>query len=145
MGDGALYVATDARGVEHTADGPLQWLLPRDGASRVTAGERTLVLRQPAALLDYLDECVWHAEAEDHVTPAEDGTLAARAARLTGAAFWDIEQAVRFAIDCAEHVLGDAGSVTLPHGATLASVLEDARTVLTDPGGGKHEQLGLIA
>ncbi len=50
-----------------------------------------------------------------------------RAARLVGETGWDDAAAARFALECAEHAVGDGPEVVLPHGYTLGGVLADVR------------------
>jgi len=147
------YVTTDAGGVEHTAGGPVAWVLPgQDGSAPggpgtpTEAGSRPLVLRRPESLLDVLDERVWRAEAPPGRRGAGASSAEVSEAALVSEARWNSQVASELACACAEHVLGSAAGVTLPGGRTLEGVLADARRALagaTDDGG--HEALGRLA
>jgi hypothetical protein len=145
-----LYVATDAGGVEHEPTGAVAWAVPENGTPRETRAE-ILVLRRPVALLDALDEVIWLAEpgASDAGAAGAGGASTAEVragvARLVARCPWDGIAAAGFALDCAEHVLGDAGSVTLPGGHDLAGVIAEARRAIGDPGGSEHPHLGFLA
>ena len=142
------FVATDEFGVERLSGEPVRWAVPSNGEATISLtrpDHRPLVLREPFALLDLLDEVIWIAEPVDDVAegPAE-GEVTARSARLVRRTAWDATAAARFAIDCAEHGIGRAGEVQLPNGQTIADVLVAARAFLdsaTDP----DAHLGLLA
>jgi hypothetical protein len=141
----AYYVTTDPSGVEHSADGSVTWVLPAPGVDAVTeATTATLVLRRPALLIDDLEAKIFHAEALD---PADDdhGALVVRRARLVAPTAWDTGSAAKFALDCARHVLGNAGDVALPSGDTLESVINDAATVLDQASPEAEARLGFLA
>jgi hypothetical protein len=126
----ALYVATDANGVEHAARGRIEWALPTEhGASDITPGT-TLILRRASALLEVLDERVFVAESSSANKVTSHGTVEVATARLTKETSWNAESATRFAISCAEHLLSEVGDVALPNGTSLVGVLADARNVL---------------
>ncbi len=149
VADEGWYVATDTGGVQYEPGGRVSWSVPQHGMVQETRRDEGLVLRRPAALLDALDEWICQAEPLEPAAPAGDGegngVARVRAARLLRRCAWDPTVACGFAIDCAEHVLGDAASVTLPGGITLAQVLSDARRAVADGGTGRHEHLGYFA
>ena len=142
------FVATDEYGVERLSGEPVRWAVPSNGEASVSLtrpDSRPLVLREPFALLDILDEVIWTAEPGDDPAPgSQEGAITARSARLVHRTAWDATTAARFAIDCAEHGIGKAGEVELPNGQTIADVLVAARGFLdsaTDP----DAHLGLLA
>jgi hypothetical protein len=141
----AYYVTTDSSGVEHTGTGSVTWVLPASGVDAVTeAPSATLVLRRPALLIDDLEAEIFRAEALD-AADDDNGALTVRRARLVAATAWDTGRAAQFALDCARHVLGNAGDVTLPNGDTLASVIDDASAVLVDASPEAEARLGFLA
>jgi hypothetical protein len=143
-----LYVATDADGVEHTTDGDIAWQLPSTGATTTARADHPLVLRDPAALLGVLEEAIHRAEPVGETAPSGDGTVHATAARLVSETGWGTGSATRFALSCADHVLGDARGVPLPDGTPLGKVVSDAQRVLDgiEPRpGGDLGYLGYVA
>lgn len=142
-----LYVATDARGVQHAEGGDVTWHLPPPSgpaSETVAPGGGRLALRTAAALVDELDERIFVA-APAGATTGLDGIVEVGAARLVAETAWDVATAARFALDCAEHVLGEAADAPLPGGATLGEIVTDARRVLERSGDGAEQRLGLLA
>lgn len=142
------FVATDEHGVERLSGEPVRWTVPSNGDPSIALTRpdgQPLVLREPIALLDTLDDVIWVAEAVEGLAEGPGtGAVTAISARLVHRTTWEPASAARFAIDCAEHAIGRAAEVELPSGQTIAEVLRDARTFLdsaTDPGA----PLGLLA
>ncbi|HVB06084.1 MAG TPA: hypothetical protein VNF07_07575 [Acidimicrobiales bacterium] len=131
------YVTTSALGVERTSEGDVEWALPDAGAplaAETTFGER-LVLRSADALLDVLEEAVYVAEPLGEAVEELPGSLVVTSARLLQQTGWAPRSAAEFALDCAGHVLGEAGDLELPTGFTLAAAIEDARNYLSRSSG----------
>ena len=143
--DQFLYVATDANGVEHSSKGKVVWKLPVEGVGQVTDLDHPLVLRQPRALLDVLDECIYHAESPKSVEIGSDGTASVPTAQLSAPTRWDAAAATEFALDCADHLLNEVGDVSLPDGTSLAKVTGDARRLLEGTASDSMEYLGRLA
>lgn len=123
-----LYVATGRSGIEHRADGSVQWVLPGHGGGPTVAVEgRLLRLRPAAALLEVLEAEIYEAEPVGDATADARGVVAVGAARLVRRTGWDTGAATLFAIDCASHALAASPSAALPDGTRLATVLDDAR------------------
>jgi hypothetical protein len=142
----SFYVPVDSKGIEHSAvSGKTAWRLPADGAAHLTESDHLLVLRQPQALLDVLDEQIYRAEPSSETEPGPDGTVAVSSARLVAKTHWGTEAATRFALDCATHILRDAGDVALPDGTPLAKVIDDARQVLDGIASESKDHLGYLA
>lgn len=139
-----LYVALDAEGIEHAAGGPIQWSLPEGGRDPITEREEGLVLYTPYGLLEVLDEVIWRAEAVGGGDVGTDGELPTHAARLVAPTRWGTEQAARFALQCAAHVLTNRADVSLPDGATLGQVVSDAEQWLDELAPGSAERLGYL-
>jgi hypothetical protein len=140
-----LYVTTDSAGIDRSFGEHIAWQLPDGGASKVTEATPYALLRLPAALLEVLDERIFEAEPTAAVKVADDGTVQVQSARLTTQTAWNTETATLFALDCAEHVLGDARDATLPDGTLLEAVLRDARQFLEDLDSPAGERLGHLA
>lgn len=140
-----LYVPTDSKGVEHAAAGHIIWHLPIGDDVVVTRVGRALVLRQPEALLDVLDEQIYLAESLDDVKVSVDGTAVVQAARLVVQTRWDTETATRFALDCADYTLNETGDVSLPDGTFLSKVVSEARQVLDGIVSGNSDRLSYLA
>lgn len=126
------YVATDEDGRQVHVDPAVTWPLPVVEDGEAVPGEAVtgdLVLRAPRALLGELDRYVHLAEALGAApgAPGEDGTWVVPAARLLATTGWDGPMAARFALDCAEHVLGDAGDLKLADGTPLSEALGKVR------------------
>jgi hypothetical protein len=143
--DQSLYVTTDANGVEHSVAGQVVWKLPVDGAGQATSLGHPLVLRQPRALLEILDERIYLAETPKDVKIGSDGTVSVPTARLNAQTHWNAAAATRFALDCADHLLGEVGDVSLPDGTSLSKVTNDARKVLDGTASDSMEHLGRLA
>jgi hypothetical protein len=141
----SFYVPTDAKGIEHSATGKILWKLPANGVTEVTDLGHLLVLREPKALLDVLDERIYLAEAPTGVEIGVDGTVSVPRARLTSATRWNAAAATRFALDCADHLLSEVGDVSLPDGASLEKVTADARQVLNGTASESKDHLGRLA
>lgn len=141
----ALYVATDANGVEHAASGRIKWALPSEGGATDTTPGPTLILRRALALLDVLDERVFVASTSEAAKITGKGTLEVATARLTEETSWNAESATRFAISCAEHLLNGVGDVALPNGTSLAEILADARKVLEGISSDAAQRLDYLA
>ncbi len=143
---GRFYVATDSNGVEHSvAQGHVTWRLPAGDVAQATEVGRPLVLRRPDALLEVLDERIYEAEPLGDATISHDGGVSVRSARLLAQTPWDTEMATRFALDCADHLLGETGDTSLPDGTSLAKVVADARRVLDGIETTNMEHLGYLA
>ncbi len=142
----ALYVPTDATGVEHAADGRIPWQLPIDGRVGETHGPQ-LVLRPSKVLLNVLDERIWYAEAAgEPVGKAErDGSLCVGTARLVAETAWNVESATHFALSCAERAADRAGVLGLPDGTLLADAVGEARRVLDETAPEHLDRLGYLA
>ncbi len=104
-----------------------------------------LVLRQPRALLEVLDERIYLAVPPPGVEIGSDGTASVPAARLGAQTNWNAATATRFALDCADHLLGEVGEVSLPDGTSLLKVTDDARKMLDGTASGSMEHLGRLA
>lgn len=142
--DATHYVSTDARGVEHGADGAVHWCLPTEGRAGETDGAR-LLLRRPAGLLDVLDELIFESVAIGPVTPAGEEAIATTRARLVRQTRWGVGPAAGFALECAAHVLEGVGDVVLPSGITLDRAVTDGRRALQGDGDEDHEHLLRLA
>lgn len=149
----ALYVPTDIDGAQHLPGGEHHWtLLGRDsgtGAPATAESGSHLVLYDAEGLLDELGERIFAATVDepaaiDASTP-HPGRILARTAHLVAETPWTVTAAARFALDCAAHVLGDAGDVALPNGTTLAEVLHEARRYLDESDGVDEHRLGFVA
>jgi hypothetical protein len=140
-----LYVPTDSKGIEHAAAGRIVWQLPAGGVGQVTELGHPVVLRRPDALLDVLDERIYRAESRNDIKIAVDGTAVVPAARLVAQTYWDTGLATLFALDCAEHILTDAGDVSLPDGTSLVDVIAFARHVLDGISSEGTQRLGYLA
>jgi hypothetical protein len=140
-----LYVATDAMGVDHSSADKVAWSLPKDGNFEMTKSDHPLVLRQPKALLEVLDQRIYLADSPGEVTIGADGTALVPTARLTVRTPWNAESATRFALDCADHLLAEVGDSLLPNGMSLAKVTADARQVLYGTATEPKEHLGRLA
>jgi hypothetical protein len=143
--DQSLYVATDDTGVEHSAAGQVVWKLPVGGVGQATDLGHPLVLREPRALLDVLDERIYLAEPPTSVETGSDGTVSVPTAQLTAETKWNTAAATKFALDCADHLLGEVGDVSLPDGMSLAKVTADARQLLNGTASESMEHLGRLA
>jgi hypothetical protein len=139
-----LYVTTDADGVEHTANGDIVWRLPSTGTTTTAGADHPLVLRDSDALREVPDEAIFRAEPVGEATPSGDGTVDATSARLVVKTGWETESATRFALLCAEHVLGNARDVPLPDGTPLGKVVSDAQRVLDGIEPRPGEDLGYL-
>jgi hypothetical protein len=141
------YVTTSTDGVERTPDGEIAWEVPDPEAAlpaEPTFGRRLLV-RDEAALLDVLSEVVYRAEVVEGGEEERPGVLVASSARLVSRTAWDPLSAAYFALDCAEHAVGDAGEVELPTGLTLAGAIADARAFLAASSGTDGDGVGRLA
>jgi hypothetical protein len=148
IGDGvdqSLYVATDAKGVEHAATGAVAWKLPEDGVGQVTDLGHPLILREPKALLEVLDERIYLAEPPKSVEVEPDGTVSVSAAQLRAQTHWNAEAATGFALDCSEHLLSEVGDFALPDGTPLTKIITDARQMLDGAASDSMEHLGQLA
>lgn len=134
----ARYVSTDRDGRSRAGAEEVAWEVPtperpeaRLPGAPVAGASAALVLRDAEGLLDDLGERVFLAEAVEAPAPDADGPVVRVAsARLVAETRWDGETAARFALECAEHALGDGPDVALPHGRTLRGVLADVRSAL---------------
>jgi hypothetical protein len=140
-----LYVATDAKGVDHSSVDEVSWSLPEEGKVQITKSDHPLVLRQPKALLEVLDQRIYLADSPADVKIDDDGTASVSTARLTERTQWNAESATKFALDCADHLLGEVGDSSLPNGMSLAKVTADARQVLYGTASEPKEHLGRLA
>jgi hypothetical protein len=140
-----LYVATDAMGVDHSSVDKVAWLLPEDGNVQITKSDHPLVLRQPKALLEVLDQRIYLADSPTDVKIGADGTASVSTARLTLRTQWNADSATKFALDCADHLLGEVGDSPLPNGMSLVKVTADARQVLYGTATEPKEHLGRLA
>ena len=137
--------ATDANGVEHSSKGKVVWKLPVEGVGQVTDLDHPLVLRQPRALLEVLDQCIYHAEPPKSAEIGSDGTASVPKAQLSAPTRWDAAAATEFALDCADHLLSEVGEVSLPDGTSLAKVTGDARRLLEGTASDSMQHLGRLA
>ncbi|MDA8290880.1 MAG: hypothetical protein M0Z33_04250 [Actinomycetota bacterium] len=143
-----LYVATDRDGVQHADARSVAWRLPDEAGTPGAPVEPPgpFVLETASALLDDLDERIFVAVPGDgEGAPDATGMLRAASASLLGESAWDVAAAASFALDCADHVLGEAASVALPGGSTLGSAIADARDVLVRASENAEQRLGLLA
>lgn len=135
-----LYVATDAGGREWRGAVPTTWPLPDGGPGEPLAGD--LALYTSRALLGRLDERIHRAEALDPVSgrdeegpggagPGDAGIVRASRASLVETTPWDGFAAAELALDCAEHVLGEAAGKSLPDGTPLSEALARVRDWLS--------------
>ena len=149
MSDGAitdhLYVATDSSGIEHGGSGDVVWSLPATKVSTYAASGEMLTLRTAFGLLEVFDEAIFRADPLTEVLASVDGTVHLAAARLISQANWSSEIATRFALSCAEHILGEAADLTLPDGTSLGEVITRARTLLDELEPDAAEHLGYLA
>lgn len=141
-----LYVATDSEGMERRAGTGVVWPLPHLLVNTMTAGDPVdaeVVLCEPLGLLGGLDERIWRAapaQSHDaamaavyaHSTAGADepGRLHVIGAQLLAPTGWDGFVAAGLALDCAEHVMGDAAGVALPDGTKLADAIAQVRSWL---------------
>lgn len=133
------FVPTDADGTQHHGEDETKWPLPvpvegggfEPGEPIEPDMGREIVLRDIDGLLEDLGERIFTAEV---LAPTPAGI---EPARLTAETKWSLDEAARFALDCAEHVAGDPTSVVLPSGASLADIFEAARKYLE-----KNEESG---
>jgi hypothetical protein len=140
-----LYVATDASGVENALASPVQWALPAEGAVTTAPSGHLLVLRTALGLLEMLDEVIYRVDPMTEVVPSAEGSVHVASARLISKANWDTEVATRFALACAEHILGAAADLTLPDGTALGAIIADARVMLDGLAPDAPEHLGYLA
>lgn len=140
-----LYVSTDSEGIEHASSGPISWNVPPDSAVTKAGSGPSLVLRQPIALLEVLEEVIYKADPLVEVKLRIDGTVCVDSAQLTKRMPWNSEMATRFALDCAEHALSDAPDMVLPDGTPLKQVITDARQMLDDVELDSDHRLGYFA
>ena len=141
----SLYVATDSNGVEHSATGQVAWKLPVEGVGQLTDLGHPLVLREPRALLEVLDEHIYLAASPNGGEIGPDGTVSVPTAQLNGQTRWNAAAATKFALDCADHLLREVGDVSLPDGTSLATVTADARQLLDGNASDSMEHLGQLA
>ncbi|HVC24914.1 MAG TPA: hypothetical protein VND23_04080 [Acidimicrobiales bacterium] len=139
---------TDSHGMQHTDGLDVAWQLPggdgRPGA--LTTAPGGLVLRTASALLDELGERIFEAAPSGTTADVDTaGVARVTAATLVVESGWNVERAATFALDCAEHVLGDASEAVLPGGSTLGSVITDAREVIERASDGAEQRLGVLA
>ncbi|MDA8039236.1 MAG: hypothetical protein M0Z69_08760 [Actinomycetota bacterium] len=143
----ALFVPTDARGVEYYMEEEFRWPLPHpsgrpgewlDSGDKAAQSALTgLPLFSLTGLLGELGERIFVAE----IAPPSGaearlpGVVEVDSARLSAETAWNVQAAARFALDCAEHVLVDPGRLWLPSGATLGEVLRAARSWLESSDG----------
>lgn len=140
-----FYVATDAAGVENAAGGVIQWALPSAKSSTSAVSGQSLTLRTALGLLDVLDEVIYRVEPVGEVAPLADGVVHVTSARLIAPSKWNTEVATRFALSCAEHILGAAADLTLPDGTALGAIITDAQSLLDELESGSSEHLGYLA
>jgi hypothetical protein len=125
-----LYVATDAKGIEHAPEGQIAWVVPTEDAPTDLHPGHPVTLRQTKSLLDFLDERIFLVDSDEEKRISEEGTVEVRSAHVVAEATWNPEIATRFALDCAEYLLDEFGDASLPDGQSLKSILSDARGVL---------------
>jgi hypothetical protein len=144
-----LYVATDPDGLERRAGTGLAWPLPYLETRPFMPGHpvgHDVVLLEPRGLLGRLDERIWRAEPlAGQADAAMAAVYAVRedapglqhhvGARLLEPTAWDGFMAAGFALDCAEHVVGNAAGVKLSDGTPLADALHEVRSWLESAGG----------
>jgi hypothetical protein len=137
MAQATYFVPTDGEGRQQIGDDVTTWALPRrlddgsfdPGHAVEPAAGAPIVLRDLDGLLEDLGERIFVAEA---VGPEGSGTDegSAAGARLVAETAWNLHEAARFALDCAEHALGELTATTLPSGTSLAEVFSSARQSL---------------
>jgi len=139
------FVATDDRGIEHAASGPIHWNLTGIDTAATTRHETPLTLRDARALLEVLDECVFLVTPIGDSYDSSDGTTRAEVARVVRRTSWGTGAATRFALECAEHLVQANGEIRLPNGTGLTDVIARARTFLDGDNPDHPEQLGELA
>jgi len=152
---GQLFVSTDARGTQYFGGATIRWSLPvaaRDGTVRPgewvhASAETPLPLLDTDGLLDEgLTERVFRAEPRPGAgSRRTDFGLEVAEARLVSETPWTLSEAARFAIDCADHILGERASMALPSGPSLGDVLSAARRWLERAEGAEAGLLGRVA
>lgn len=140
-----LFVPTNASGEQRVGETAVSWPLPGPPGEGQAPGDPVdaepgapIELLDGDALLDRLEERIFTAE----VLEAEGDTV--RRARLTKETGWNQKESARFALDCAEHVVGDWSRLRLPSGASLAEILAAAREAVERQGAATAEQQGLL-
>ena len=124
-----FYVATDASGTEHRADGAVQWNLPDSPGGSAETSSGHLLLRSIEALVPVLDERIFEAKPVGSVGEPVDGVVSVTGAVLSPTA-WNEIATVRFAFECAEHAVGDTANAEVAPGHTLGSILADAKRAM---------------
>ena len=148
---GEIYlVPTDAEGAQRAGEDVTKWPLPvrepdgtlEPGAAIEPQAGTPIVLHDLDGLLDELGERIFLAEA------LEEDSGAATRARLVSETSWNLHEAARFALDCAEHVITAPDELRLPSGASLADILAEARARLDEEeqaGTGLLERISRLA
>ncbi len=148
---GEIYlVPTDADGAQHAGEDVTKWPLPvrradgtfEPGAAIEPQAGTPIVLHDLDGLLDELGERIFLAEV------LEEGSGGATRARLVSETSWNLHEAARFALDCAEHVVTAPDQLRLPSGASLADILAEARARLEEEertGSGLLERISRLA
>lgn len=122
MSAATYYVPTDANGVQRVGEEVTRWPLPdgtKPGDPVEPAMGAPLVLRDLDGLLDDLGERIFIAEVLEGSGPGR--------ARLLVETAWNLHEAARFALDCAEHAIAEPDSLVLPSGTTAAEIVSAAR------------------
>lgn len=136
MATDAYFVPTDADGTQHLGDDIVSWPLPKElpgglvapGEAIVPEMGTPIVLRTLDGVLDDLGERIFVAEVVDNDGPEQ------HKARLVSETAWNLHEAARFALDCAEHATADPTSIRLPSGSTVAEIFSAARRSLDEGG-----------
>ncbi|MGH9293116.1 MAG: hypothetical protein ACRDZ6_10130 [Acidimicrobiales bacterium] len=147
--DGTFFVTGDGDGTSRYGGTELDWPWPQAGGvpgEWLRSREGHVALLDLGGLLRVLGERIFVAEPRDEspAAPDDDGVVTVVEARLVTETAWDGKQAARFALDCAEHVLGDTASPRLRNGASLADVVSAARRAL-EGGRGDEGLLGSVS
>jgi hypothetical protein len=141
----ASFVPTDRHGRQFHDGEETFWALPSpaEGAGGATITVPGTVKRPPASgevtlldldgLLDGLGERIFVA------------TGSGLDAQLVSETAWSLSAAANFALDCAEHVSANAGSVALASGETLVDAIAAARKWLQDASGAETGLLGRMS
>lgn len=140
----AMFVQTDRHGRQFHDGEETIWSLPSPaddtdqgigvaGTVEKPSPSGRVVLCDLDSLLDELGERIFVA----------DGI--GKGARLVSETAWSLSAAANFALDCAEHVAVNAGSVALASGETLVDAIAAARKWLEDASGADTGLLGRIS
>jgi hypothetical protein len=137
----ALFVPTDRNGRQFHDGEETVWSFPSraedgDGGTAVPGAVKQPPASGQVVLLD-LDGLL--EELGERIFVATGSGLSPK---LVSETAWSLSAAANFALDCAEHVIANAGSVALASGETLADAIAAARRWLQDASGA---ETGLLA